>query len=289
MNAFRPPSSGDPREQRIIEALLAAVQRPQEIDPEAEQRAVAAFRLAKLDAGKPDRSRHLDDWRPARLLGFGGAWRAALAALVATCALGGAAYATFFALPARHVDGPGPASRPSSSTSAGLSHPSASPDEQDPDGPDGTPGGPPSAQVPAHERARCRAYLKDPARAAAKHPDDYRELVRAAGGERNLRAYCTAAAGGSAKDGKAGKEKPEKNGKNKKEKGDKGKRRKDGKGRNAKPEKPGTPSPTGTSDPEPIPETPAPSKTPKTPHKPEKPHGPDKPHTAPGRNKDQTA
>ncbi|MFD5076035.1 hypothetical protein [Streptomyces sp. NPDC058371] len=75
-----------------LDALVAAV-RGGPVDPEAEGRAIAAFRAAREQGTHADRSRRRDDWRPREQRRASRSLRAALAALIAGLALGGVAFA----------------------------------------------------------------------------------------------------------------------------------------------------------------------------------------------------
>ncbi|MDX6361093.1 MAG: hypothetical protein QOC85_96 [Streptomyces sp.] len=75
-----------------LDALVAAV-RGGPVDPAAEGRAVAAFRAAREQGAHAGRSRRRDDWRPREQRRASRSLRAALAALIAGLALGGAAFA----------------------------------------------------------------------------------------------------------------------------------------------------------------------------------------------------
>ncbi len=180
-------------EQRIVAALLNAVRRPLAIDPIAEERALAAFRSARL-AG-PARTRRCDDWRPGPRLRRKRAWRIALVAFVASIALGGVAYAAYVNRPdhGNHDRHPVPLTSPAPSPGLGghaapgdtrhAHWPSASAD------PSWDSAGPGAA---SYETARCRVYLGT----AKKHPHHrsaagYQRLAKAAGGADRLPAYCT--------------------------------------------------------------------------------------------------
>ncbi|MFC3578413.1 hypothetical protein ACFOZ0_35170 [Streptomyces yaanensis] len=88
------------RETLTAEALLAAV-RPRHLDPEAEARAVAAFREARerRQGVRSPRTRRRDDWRPLAARRTGRSLRTLLAVLLAGAAVGGVAVAAMGNLP----------------------------------------------------------------------------------------------------------------------------------------------------------------------------------------------
>lgn len=115
------PGFDDQVEPRVAEALLRVVPRPEDIDPVAMERALDAFRSARLDAAPP-RTRRCDDWRPDPRRRLKRARRAAALALACSLALGGVAYA-LVTLP-HHTGHPTPR-HTSPTPSAGLDgHPS---------------------------------------------------------------------------------------------------------------------------------------------------------------------
>ncbi|MFH8464364.1 hypothetical protein [Streptomyces sp. NPDC017991] len=169
-------------------ALLAGAVRGEDADPDAEKRALAAFRDAR-DAGAHGavRTRRRDDWRPA---GERRGWslRATLVALAASVTLGGVAVAAIGSgVGGRdHGGEPDRARRPSSGSVVGGGTPGVS-------GP-GRAGLPSTAQ---DTEAHCRAYDSVGKRGKALDPAAWQRLVRAAGGEDEVVAYCASQLAGA--------------------------------------------------------------------------------------------
>ncbi|GGL76002.1 hypothetical protein GCM10010129_19580 [Streptomyces fumigatiscleroticus] len=173
-----------------LEAVLAAAVRVDGVDARAQERAVAAFRAAR-DAGAHEsvRTRRRDDWRPEAERRSRRPLRATLSVALAGLALGGAAYAA--------IGGPGPADRGadddhrSPRTSAGT--PAAQPVPGSSATAPGTaptaPGRHPSTAQDAE--AHCRAYEHVKDEGKALDAAAWQRLVAAAGGEKNVSAYCS--------------------------------------------------------------------------------------------------
>ncbi|MEW2496656.1 hypothetical protein AB0942_24425 [Streptomyces nodosus] len=104
----RPPVRPGP-ETRTADALLAAV-RPRRLDPEAEARALTAFRDAREERRRTrsPRARRRDDWRPHARRPTGRSLPTLLALLLGCAALGGVAVATI-GVPKHHSAPPRPA------------------------------------------------------------------------------------------------------------------------------------------------------------------------------------
>lgn len=142
-----------------LDDLLAAAARTVPAAPQAERRAVAAFRAAR-DAGAPAvPTRRRDDWRPARPR-IRARWiKVGLGSFVAALMLGGVAMAAG-AIPAPFGDGHGPGPVPSASPSrdGGTTAPGGPfvpvPPKVGPAGPTGDER-PPTAK---DQLAQCRAY-----------------------------------------------------------------------------------------------------------------------------------
>ncbi|MGK5695470.1 hypothetical protein ACSNOJ_21660 [Streptomyces sp. URMC 128] len=167
-----------------LEALLVAALVRDRIDAEAEQRAVAAF-VAARDAGAHGaRPRRRDDWRPRERWHPGRSLKATLSVLLASLTLGGVAVAAIGSVGS--TDGADDRGRPATSTSA----PGASAGE-----PTGAPSGSASARpdrpAPSPDtEAHCRAYEQVDGRGKAMDATAWKYLVQAAGGERNVTAFC---------------------------------------------------------------------------------------------------
>ncbi|MEW2569547.1 hypothetical protein [Streptomyces sp. NPDC047070] len=172
-------------------ALLAAAVRGGEADPDAHKRALAAFRDARDEgAHAAVRTRRRDDWRPA---GERRGWslRATLVALAASVTLGGVAVAAIGSGVVGRDDGGerDGTRRPSSSSAAGPG-PGASAGV-------GTPGASASGRTDRPSTAQdtvahCRAYDSVKKRGKALESTAWQRLVRAAGGEDEVAAYCAA-------------------------------------------------------------------------------------------------
>ncbi|GAA2434988.1 hypothetical protein [Streptomyces glaucus] len=200
-----------------LEALLAAVMRADEIDAEAEQRAVAAFRAARAAGAHPTRTRRRDDWRPRERWRAGRPPRVTFSVLLAGLALGGVAFAavgTAGSAPDAGDDAPRP--RPATSapphripdpaatafgapsaTASGApaatvsGAPSATASGAPAATASGTPSGGPGRPGTAREtEAHCRAYERVGGRGGALDARAWQRLVEMAGGADEVAAYC---------------------------------------------------------------------------------------------------
>ncbi|MFJ8592888.1 hypothetical protein [Streptomyces sp. NPDC093598] len=175
-----------------VEALLVAALIRDGVDAEGEQRAVAAFRAARDAGALRTRGRRRDDWRTRERRYVGRSLRTTLSVLLASLTLGGVAVAAI-----------GVAGSPEKGTKDAPERPSApSSAPQDPAGkpPRGSRSpGPGTGSAPAHPdrpapaqdtEAHCRAYERAGGRGKALEATAWRRLVAAAGGERNVTAYC---------------------------------------------------------------------------------------------------
>ncbi|WP_258053245.1 hypothetical protein [Streptomyces sp. Ru72] len=185
-----------------LEALLAAALRECALDPEAEQRAVAAFRAVR-EAGAPRaRTRRRDDWRAHGRRRARSSAKAVVCLLLAGLTLGGVAFAAIGpggsfgggddghgrrqpspSAPGRWSGAPDPATSPVTDTSV-------------------SPGRPDTAQ---DTEAHCRAYEQVDNRGNAIGSTAWQRLVEAAGGEQKVAAYCAEQlAQGDIESGKSG-------------------------------------------------------------------------------------
>lgn len=177
---------GDVRHDAALETVLAAALRAGDLDPEAERRAVAAFRDA-LGAGvHRARTRRRDDWRLPAERRAGRPVKATFGAVFASLALGGVAVAAI-------------GSAGSSAESAGAGRSTAHPSVVAPVPPGGetsaassgglgTANGPVTAQdIEAH----CRAYEQAKDRGKSLDATAWQRLVAVAGGEGEVAAYCS--------------------------------------------------------------------------------------------------
>ncbi|WP_155054343.1 hypothetical protein [Streptomyces blattellae] len=169
-----------------LEALLAAAIRDSDgqVGAEGEQRAVAAFRAAREAGEHRARTRRRDDWRPREQRGVKRSLKATLSLFLASLTLGGVAVAAI--------------------GTAGTSSDGAGSGQRSPDtsaGPTGAPAAEPSATASARPdrpataqdtEAHCRAYERVKGNEKALDSTAWQRLITAAGGERNVPAYCAA-------------------------------------------------------------------------------------------------
>jgi hypothetical protein len=106
----------------MVDALVAAV-RPRRLDPDAEARAVAAFRDAwnERRGVQPERTRRRDDWRPRARRRAGRTLHTLLAVLLGGATLGGVAVASIGIPP--HDAAPRRPARSEAPVTPGLSGP----------------------------------------------------------------------------------------------------------------------------------------------------------------------
>ncbi|GAB7032030.1 hypothetical protein AB0G35_29995 [Streptomyces sp. NPDC021749] len=202
--ASGPSDAPDPT---TLETVLGAALRTDRLDPEAEQRALAAFRAAAHGAGAHRaRTRRRDDWRPREERRVRRPARMTFGVVFASLTLGGVAVAAVGSV-GSPADGAG--------GGRGAVHPSA----VAPDRPGGTASpsssgrpGPADRPSPARDtEARCRAYQQVQGRGKALDAKAWQRLVAAAGGKDEVAAYCseqlaraTAAPSGPAGPGRPG-------------------------------------------------------------------------------------
>ncbi|MGW7523348.1 hypothetical protein [Streptomyces sp. NPDC054783] len=178
--------ASDAADVAALETVLAAVLRTGDLDPRAEQRAVAAFRDAGAAGARRARTRRRDDWRPTAERRAGRTVKMTFGAVFASVALGGVAVAAI-----------GSAGSSTGGTGAGprTGHPSAvapaRPGGTAPSAPSAgsrPTDGPPSAK---DTQAHCRAYEQVRSRGKALDATAWQRLVTAAGGKDKVAAYCS--------------------------------------------------------------------------------------------------
>ncbi|MFD9979053.1 hypothetical protein ACFWZJ_01550 [Streptomyces massasporeus] len=197
-----------------VEALIVASLIRDGVDAGAEQRAVAAFRAARDAGALGAHTRRRDDWGARERRRLGRSLKATLSVLLASLTLGGVAVAAIGVAGSPEEgtkDAPGRKPAPSSAPRDPSEQPSR-------DGHSPTPGTGPSTDRPAPAQdteAHCRAYEGVGRRGKAMEATSWQRLVEAAGGERNVTAYCAgkldepksgsagSGNGGSAEDGGA--------------------------------------------------------------------------------------
>jgi hypothetical protein len=170
-----------------LETVLGAALRTDRLDPEAEQRALAAFRAAghRADARRA-RTRRRDDWRPREERRLRHPVRMTFGAVFASLALGGVAVAAIghAGSPGHGAGGAGRAAhRPA--VAAGRPDGTASPSSSGGPGATGRPS--PAQDTEAH----CRAYEQVDGRGKALGATAWQQLVTAAGGKDKVAAYCS--------------------------------------------------------------------------------------------------
>ncbi|MFE2845872.1 hypothetical protein ACFXKS_20335 [Streptomyces scopuliridis] len=197
-------TGGSPHEPSV-EAILAAAVRAQSPAQEPQDQALAAFRAARDAGALTARTRRRDDWRPRRPGRFTArAWRVTAGALLGSLTLGGVAVATFGVphvptRPAKSPESPPASTTPASEPSTDSGTPGQPSAESTPSSsapapsvsasPDDTPPGwvPPRSKA---TEAHCRNFEKVTARGNALNATAWQRLVRAAGGEEHVPAYC---------------------------------------------------------------------------------------------------
>ncbi|MEU0964775.1 hypothetical protein ABZ357_04745 [Streptomyces sp. NPDC005917] len=167
-----------------LEVLLAAAIRDDGLDTEGEKRAVAAFEAARDAGAHRARRRRRDDWRPREPRRTRRSVKATLTMALAGLTLGGVAVA---AIGSVHSSAGGHDDRRRSVPSAAAPGPSAGQSSTD------APGRADASQRPATAQdteAHCRAYGKVKGNGKAMRSTAWQRLIRAAGGETNVTAYC---------------------------------------------------------------------------------------------------
>ncbi|AOR31724.1 hypothetical protein BFF78_12270 [Streptomyces fodineus] len=196
------------RDGAALETVLAAAIRTDGLDPQAEQRAVAAFRVARDTGAHRARTRRRDDWRLPEERRARRPVKITFGVAVASLTLGGVAVAAIGS--ARSAwDGAG-GGRETARPSA------AAPHRPGDTAPSTSSGGPRPTDRPASAKdteAHCRAYAHHvQGHGKALDAKAWHQLVAAAGGKAGVADYCseqlrraTATPGGRADTGKSGK------------------------------------------------------------------------------------
>ncbi|MCK8434492.1 hypothetical protein G3I77_16130 [Streptomyces sp. D2-8] len=177
------PGWWDPQDDSALHTVLAAALRADDPGPEAEHRAVAAFRAARDAGAHRARTRHGDDWRPHAAPRTGRQVKTAFAAVFTSIALGGVAVAAIgSAGPSADGTG-GRAARPSALAPA-------RPDGETSSASSGGPGRAAGSSSAQDTEARCRAYERVKDRGKVLDATAWQRLVAAAGSEDKVDAYC---------------------------------------------------------------------------------------------------
>ncbi|MFJ3303356.1 hypothetical protein ACIPSA_09570 [Streptomyces sp. NPDC086549] len=165
-----------------LEAFLGAALRAGAVDPEAEQRAAAAFRAARDAGAHRAETRPQDDWRPRERERARRSVKTMAAMVLASLTLGGVAVAAIGKVSSGGGNGDGHRTDPT----AGASHGPAAQPSPTTSGP-ATPDRPDTAK---DTLAHCRAYEQVKDRGKALDSTAWQRLVRAAGGAENVETYC---------------------------------------------------------------------------------------------------
>ncbi|MDQ0715758.1 hypothetical protein QFZ55_005210 [Streptomyces luteogriseus] len=192
-----------------VEALIVASLIRDGVDAEAEQRAVAAFRAAREAGALRTRTRRRDDWRARERRRLGRSLKTTLSVLLASLTLGGVAVAAI-GVAGSPEEGTKDAPERKPAPSSAPRDPSELPSRDSHSHSPGT-GSSPDRPAPAQDtEAHCRAYERVGRRGKAMEATSWQRLVAAAGGERNVTAYCAeqldepkSRSGGSANSGSA--------------------------------------------------------------------------------------
>ncbi|GHI05446.1 hypothetical protein AQI88_22610 [Streptomyces cellostaticus] len=156
------------------------------VDPEAAQRAVAAFRVARDSGAHRARTRRRDDWRPRKPRRARFSVKTTLSVFLASIALGGVAVAAIGSA-GHQGGGDGRRAQPSAST------PQRSAAQPGVTAPGAAPAARPDHPATAKDTlAHCRAYEQVQGRGKALDATAWQRLVTAAGGEKKVAAYCAA-------------------------------------------------------------------------------------------------
>jgi hypothetical protein len=175
----------DVRDAAALETVLAAALRGGDLDPEAEQRAVAAFRTARGAGAHRPRTRRRDDWRPAAERRAGRSVKMTFGVVFASLTLGGVAVAAIGSA-GSSTDGAG--------TGRGTAPSAVAPDRPGSGTSSASSGGHGPTDRPATAKdteAHCRAYEQVKDRGKALDATAWQRLVAAAGGEDKVAAYCS--------------------------------------------------------------------------------------------------
>ncbi|MFF7788724.1 hypothetical protein [Streptomyces sp. NPDC007991] len=176
------PGSWDPRGDTALHTALAAALRAGDPGPEAERRAVAAFRTARDTGAHRARTRHRDDWRLPVRRRNGRPVKTTAAAVFTSIALGGVAVAAIGSV-GSPANGTGEGTHPSAPASVRPGGETSPPSHDGPGRSDGSS----SAQ---DTEAHCRAYERVKDRGRTLDATAWRRLVAAAGGEDEVDGYC---------------------------------------------------------------------------------------------------
>jgi hypothetical protein len=169
-----------------LETVLATAIRQGALDPEAEQRALTAYRAARTTGAHRARTRRRDDWRPPAARRGGRSVKMTFGVVFAGLTMGGVAVAAI---------GTAGSSTNGAGDGRGTAHPStAAPDRPGGAAPSTSSGGAGTTDGPARAQdteAHCRSYEKVEDRGEALDATAWQQLVTAAGGKDKVAAYCS--------------------------------------------------------------------------------------------------
>ncbi|MGW7254761.1 hypothetical protein [Streptomyces sp. NPDC054834] len=182
----------DVRDSAALETALATALRDDGLAPEAERRALAAFRAARGTGAHKARTRRRDDWRLPAERRAGRSVKTTFGVVFASLTLGGVAVAAIGSV-GSSADG--------ADAGRGTAHPSSvAPDRPGGAAPPTSAGGHGPTDRPATAQdteAHCRAYEQVENRGKALGSTAWQRLVAAAGGKDKVAAYCSAQLAGA--------------------------------------------------------------------------------------------
>jgi hypothetical protein len=176
------PGTWDPRDDTALHTALAAALLAGDPGPEAERRAVAAFRTARDAGAHRARTRRRDDWRLPAQRRTGRPVKTTAAAVFTSIALGGVAVAAIGSV-GSSANGTGERTHPSALA------PARPGDEASPAS-SGSPGRSDGSSSAQDTEAHCRAYERVKDRGRTLDATAWQRLVAAAGGQDEVDGYC---------------------------------------------------------------------------------------------------
>ena len=197
------PGPWEPRDDTALHTALAAALLAGDSGPEAEHRAVAAFRTARDAGAHRARTRRRDDWQLPAQRRTGRPVKTTAAAVFTSIALGGVAVAAIGSV-GSSANGSGEGTHPSALAPA---RPGPETSQASSGGGERRDGSSSAQDTEAH----CRAYERVKDRGRTLDATAWQRLVAAAGGQDEVDGYCaqrlaraTAAPSGSGDPGRLG-------------------------------------------------------------------------------------
>lgn len=184
------PGPSGVHDSAALRTVLATALRTDHLDPEAQQRAMAAFRAAAHSASaRRARTRRRDDWRPSEERRVRHPGRMTFGVVFASLALGGVAVAAIGSAGSPEGGGTGRENVHPSAVSpdqpGGAASSTSSSTSSGGPGPTGRPS--PAQDTEAH----CRAYEQVDKHSKTLNATAWQQLVTAAGGKDKVAAYCS--------------------------------------------------------------------------------------------------